>query len=69
MFDHITNDLFKLVVVVVVVVVDFYTKIMLTTKKMYTVDAIDKKKARRGKIPELCSTILLVPKRRFVLDM
>ncbi len=43
MLDHITNDLFK---VVVVVVVEFYATIVFTFNKMYSVGKIDKNQIR-----------------------
>jgi hypothetical protein len=42
MLDHITNDLFK----VVVAVVEFYTTILGTSTKLLSVGDIDKKQIR-----------------------
>jgi len=44
MLDHITNDVFE--VVVVVVVVEFYATIVFTSNKMYSVGKIDKNQIR-----------------------
>ncbi len=47
MLDHVTNDLFKLVVVVVL---EFYIIIMYSSNKMYLVDEIDKNRIRNEQI-------------------
>ncbi len=49
MFDHITHDLFKVVVVAVVLVVVigmFSTIILFTSKKMYSVSGTEKNQIR-----------------------
>ncbi len=69
MWVYITIDLFKLVVVVVVVE-ELFTRISSTSNEMLSVGDIDKNQIRNEYIlEELCSTILVIPRRRFVLDV
>ncbi len=69
MWVYITIDLFKRVVVVVVVE-ELFTRISSTSNEMLSVGDIDKNQIRNEHIlGELCSTILVIPRRRFVLDV
>ncbi len=66
MWVYITIDLFKLVVVVE----ELFTRISSTSNEMLSVGDIDKNQIRNEYIlEELCSTILVIPRRRFVLDV